>query len=335
MERLLKSRYRIGDKIGESPFCVTYRGSYLDRNDPLIIKIYKRSVLSSSIIKSVKKKVRALCSLSHQNIAKVIDGDYGWQGFYFVRSFVSGRTLSDMVASEGKLSVETAERIITGVCEALSAAHSKGILHGALNPDNVFIDDSNAPVLTDFIIVGEMRAAVKERSEMMFSASSFLSPEEIGGRVAGFSSDIYAAGLLLYYMLAGQNPLNGPTGLETSLKILKETPVELRRTRGDVPDYLESIAFKAMEKDPLMRFRSVSDMLSSIKSRALKADRLLGDEPCAINLEGIIDTAGTGESEAKIEQEEQRPNFLLAAVVIFIAAAVGIGYAVFTALAGR
>ena len=151
MERLLKSRYRIKNKIGEGPFSVTYRGSYLDKDDPLIIKIYKRSVLSSSIIKSVKKKVRALCSLNHPNVAKVIDGDYGWQGFYFVRSFVHGRTLAELMEDGKKIGVDRAVGIMTGICEALNAAHSKGIIHGALNPNNVFVDENDAVLLTDFI----------------------------------------------------------------------------------------------------------------------------------------------------------------------------------------
>jgi len=88
MERFLKSRYRIGEKLSENPFSITYKGTFLATDKPLVIKIYKRGTLSSNLIRNMKQKVKELSQISYHGIAKLIDGDYGWQGFYYVREFV-------------------------------------------------------------------------------------------------------------------------------------------------------------------------------------------------------------------------------------------------------
>ncbi len=335
MERLLKSRYRIKEKIGEGPFSITYKGCLLEGEDPLVIKIYKRSVLSSSLIKSVKRKVRVLCSLTHSGIAKVIDGDYGWQGFYFVREFVPGKSLAELLREEPKMDVQRVLSIVTGVCETLEAAHDKHIIHGALNPNNVVITKEGVPKLTDFIIIGEMKGAIKQRAEVAYSLSSFLAPEEVRGEISSFSTDIYAVGLLFYLMLAGKHPFQGNSGLETSLKILRVVPERLTDLRGDIPAYLESIIFKALEKDPLMRLRTMRGLISSLKGKMLVEEAPRRDEPSPISLDGLIEATDERSDSQKVKEEEAKPNIILIATVIILAALFGIGYAVISALMSR
>ena len=99
MERFLKSRYRIGEPLGENPFSVTYKGYLIGTEVPVVIKIYKRAALNSPLINKLRPKVTKIISLDHRNIARVIDGDYGWQGFYFVREFIEGE---DLERSDGQ-----------------------------------------------------------------------------------------------------------------------------------------------------------------------------------------------------------------------------------------
>jgi serine/threonine-protein kinase len=336
IDRLLKSRYKIKDKIGEGPFSVTYRGSYLEGETSLIVKIYKRSALNSSLIKTIKKKVKVLCNISHKNIANVIDGDYGWQGFYFVREFIKGRTLSELMAEESKFEVPKALEIAEGICEALQAVHGKGIIHGALNPNNVIISDGDIVKLTDFVIMGEMRGSINERAQMAYRRSSFLAPEEVRGEVSGPQADIYSVGFLLYLILAGKHPFQGSSGIETSLNILSNTLAPLSDLRRDVPSYLSDVVSKALEKDPLMRFQTVGALLSSLRSKTLVEERRGSDEFSSISLEGMINSADDEFVEEEEEEKEgSRPNLILVVIVIASAAAVGVGYAVMTALMGR
>ncbi len=318
--------------MGESPFSITYKGSYLDRDSSLVIKIFKRSALSSSLIKIIKKKVRDLCGIVNANMAKVLDGDYGWQGFYFVREYISGRSLAELLKSKPKLDIDEALKIAEGTCEGVKAAHEKGILHGALNPNNVIVNDMNIVKLTDFILVGDMRESIKERSELAFSGSGYLSPEEIMGDTPGFASDIYSVGLMLYVMLSGINPFVGGGGLKTSLNIIKKEPERLKQLRGDVPDYLDAIVMKALDKDPIMRFKSAAGLLSSLKGRTLVAEAKKPVNLPDISIEGLSETIDEEPEEKTTPKEEGRPNFILFLAVIILASVFGVVYAVMSGL---
>jgi len=338
MERLLKSRYRIRDKIGESPFSITYRGTFLEGEENLVIKIYKRSVLSSHLIKSVKRKVKDLSNLTHSSVAKVIDGDYGWQGFYFVREYVNGKSLSEILSIEPRIDPERALKIIFGICEALAAAHSKGIIHGALNPNNVILADGDSVKLTDFILMGDMRGSLGERAQMAYSQSGFLSPEEVMGEISTRATDIYSVGLLSYLMLCGRHPFVGKSDLEMSLNIMRNSPDRLRGIKGDIPSYLEDIVLRALEKNPGMRFKSISNLMSSLRGKSIQEDIVVDNEFSEISLDGLIETANQdyepppGQQEVK---EGSRPKIVLVASAIILAALFGIGYAVVNALMNR
>lgn len=333
MERLLKSRYKIKERIGEGPFSITYRGAYLEKDDPLIIKIYKRSVLSSPLIKVVKRKVRELCQMTHLNLARVIDGDYGWQGFYFVREYVDGQNLAELLRQAHKVPVDRMLEIVYGICAGLAAAHSKGIVHGALNPNNVFIDKNGTVKLTDLIIVPEMRGSVKERAEMAYHNSSYLSPEEIGGGLGSARSDIYSVALLAHEMLSGKNPFSASTGLHSALMILNAQPEKL----VDVPRYLEEVLSRALEKDPMFRFRTINGFEASLRSKTVIEEEAARDPFSDISLEGLIEDSPKALEPAQ-EAEQKKPvnrSAYWAAGVIFVAACLGIGYAVISAMAGK
>jgi len=334
MERLLKSRYKIKEKIGENPFSVTYKGAFLEKDGPILIKIYKRSVLSSSLIKSVKRKVKNLCAITHPNIAKVVDGDYGWQGFYFVREFVKGKSLADILKETPKLEIDHALDIALQITEGLLSAHEKGIIHGALNLNNVFIVEGGIVKLTDFIIEGDIRGAIKERAQTVYS-SSFLTPEEVRGEVVTARSDIYCVGLLLYAMLTGLNPFQGASGLETSLKTVQGAFESPRKLRADIPEYVEDIIFRCLEGDPLMRFATVKDILASLKAKSLIEDVLIKEAVPDISLGGLIDSASDGSSSKTATEEREGPNIRLVLLIVLLGAVLGIGWAAFSVLYNR
>ncbi|MBI5699290.1 serine/threonine protein kinase [Candidatus Saganbacteria bacterium] len=299
MEKFLKSRFKTGPKIGENPFSLTYRGTFLSGEKQVIIKIYKRGTLNSALIKNMKAKVKLLSEIDHPGIAKLYDGDYGWQGFYYVREFVEGRTL-------GEAELFDADRIIGLVCEALSFPHRAGLVHGAIKPENVFILGDGQIKLVDFTIEGEVKEALPQKAVVVLSRSQFMSPEEILGEVARASSDIYSVGLLYYAMLTGitdfpptpkfNGPLPPPPGL---------------------PKYAEDILDKALQPDPLLRFRSIEDLLQSLKQKTLVEKREMIDFP-PIELENRPPLEA--QEVVVVRQERKRSFFLLIVIGLSILA---------------
>lgn len=271
MERLLKSRYRTAEKISENPFSVTYKGFYVGTDKPVIIKIYKRGTLSSTLINRMKQKVKDFALINYHGIAKMVDGDYGWQGFYYVREYIEGETLAQILA--GCRTIEPDKVLMIGeeICRALEFAHARGIVHGAMKPSNVFVDSQGIVKLADFVVEGEIKEAMPQKALTIIDSRAYLSPEELLGWPANFSSDIYGVGLLLSE-LAGPNP----------------------------PRYLQEIIKKALLQDPLLRFQSAALLRESLEKRMVVEQRSAGRE-----LAEIFDSTVTqygGEETSKIAE---------------------------------
>lgn len=269
MERYLKSRYKIGDQISENPFSATYQGSFMSSNKPVIIKIYKRGTLNSSLIKRMKQKVRDLSLLNHHGIVKLIDGDYGWQGFYYVREYVEGKSLKELLAAGTGVGPEKGGAIIAEVCAALEMAHQKGIIHGAIKPGNIFIDQQGLVRLADFVIEGEIMEAMPQKPLMIMENGRYTSPEELTGVPATVLSDIYSLGLVLAET-AGLNVGSVVrSGLAGGLAKIRESARFERETFAALPKYLQDVISQATKTDPLLRFRSAADLGVSLKNRSL------------------------------------------------------------------
>ena len=268
MERFLKSRYKTAEKISENPFSVSYKGYFIGTNKPVIIKIYKRGTLNSTLIKHMKQKVKEFSFITHHGIAKMIDGDYGWQGFYYVREFVEGNSLEDLLSQGIDFGVEKSLAIASQACLALDFAHKKGIVLGAVKPSNIFVDSQGVVKLADFVIEGEVKEALPQKVLSIMQNGYYVSPEELCGQAASSSADIYALGLVLNQLMTHDAPNKEP-GMMRSLLKLKEGAVFNQTSLNKLPRYLQDILKKALQRDPLLRFASAAEFGQSLEKKAL------------------------------------------------------------------
>ncbi len=313
MERFLKSKFKTGQKISESPFSLTYNGTTLSGEYPVIIKIYKRGTLNSALIKTMKQKVKTLQENIHPKIVPLLDGDYGWQGFYYVRPYVQGTPLADLIKNKA-IDVGQAEEITLQICEALSAAHKKGIVHGALKPRNVFLDKDGIK-LVDFVIEGEVKESLPQKVAAILEDSENFSPEELYGSSATASSDIFAAGALFYEMLTGKKPF------KNQMDRLKGRMEHI----SGVPSYLQDILQKALAPDPLLRFKSISDFAESLRHKTVVEHR----NEFEISSIEIENTPHPKDVEVQIIKRERSKSFFLV-VIILLSTVAGIIYAIIT-----
>ena len=268
MERFLKSRYKIGEKISENPYSVTYKGSFLGNDKPLVIKIYKRATLNSSLISRMKEKVKTMVRLNHHGIVKLIDGDYGWQGFYYVREFVKGQSLKELIESGEKFELERSLPIIEEVCLVLEAAHTKGIIHGGLKPSNIFIDKKGIVKVADFVIEGEIKQAMPQKVLSIMTDGKYTAPDELAGLPASSASDIFSLGMILHEIALNKLPLS-QFGLMGGLAKLRRRPMLSEEDVKDLPKYLQDVIAKALNKDPLLRFSTATEMRESLEKKSL------------------------------------------------------------------
>jgi len=268
MEKFLKSRYRIAEKIGETPFSFTYKGFLMGTEVPVVIKIYKRSALNSPLINKLRPKVTKIISLDHPNIARVIDGDYGWQGFYFVREYIEGESLEQFLLT-GVPTLEQSIDIMKQVMSSLAVAHKEDLLHGAISTRNIFLVAKKEVKVTDFTLEPGVRVNATLLAAAAVKDSSYMSPEQIKGEHASAGSDIYSAGVVFYQLLTGELPFYGGGKLDSALGHISreaEAPSCLNR---DIPEYLDDIVMKMLEKDPLLRISSANDVLEGLDKQRL------------------------------------------------------------------
>jgi len=338
MEHILKSRYKIGEKISENPFSVTYRGFFIGTDKPVVIKIYKRGTLNSALIRDMKQKVRELSLINHHGLAKLLDGDYGWQGFYYVREFIEGQSVQEILNKEGKIGPEKACAIADQILAVLEAAHAKGIVHAALKPTNIFIDNHGLVKLTDFVIEGEIKESIPQKVLEIMEGAKYASPEELEGKPVSPSSDLFSLGLILFEMASGKTAL-AEVGLAANIKKLKELSLLSKETLSVLPRYLGEIILKALQKDPLLRFASAAEFRESLERKSL-IQKPIGNEELIAIYENAVTQYGGEEIDKESEElqdigrirlhwsKEKHRNWILA-VILVVSVALGILYAFF------
>ena len=337
MDQLLKSKYRIGQKMSENPFSITYRGSLIGNEKPVVIKIYKRGTLNSSLIKSMKLRVRDFTIISHHGVAKLLDGDYGWQGFYFVREFIDGTSVGELLARGEPIGPDKAAAIADQVLETLELTHGKGIVHGALKPSNIFIDNQGLVKLADFVVEGEIKNSLPQRIAEILENARYASPEELAGSPATARSDLYALGLILFEMATGK-PALASAGLGANLTKLHSFLPD-RAALVSLPKYLQEIIIKALRQDPLMRFSAAAEFRRSLAGKTILRKKY-GDEELIRIFESVVTQYGGEEISLESEvlqdvgrirlrwDQEKHRNWILAAVLL-AAVAGGVLYAFF------
>jgi eukaryotic-like serine/threonine-protein kinase len=336
MDQLLKSKYRIGKKMAENPFSITYQGWLMGTDKPVVIKIYKRGTLSAPLIKSMKQKVRDFSLISHHGIAKLIDGDYGWQGFYYVREFIDGQTLRELLEKNGKFAPDTASDIVGQVLSALGVVHAKGIVHAALKPSNIMIDTQGLVKLTDFVIESGVREAMPQKAVEILDDAQYAAPEELEGKSLTPAADFYSLGLIFSELVTGQPLLTG-TPLQKSAQKLKQNLSLTKEAAAALPRHLVEILGKTLQKDPLQRFATAAEFQESLTAKGL-ARRTAENEELVRLYESVVtqyggeDVSREGETPQEIGQlhwgKEKHRSWILT-VFLVVAIVLGMLYAFF------
>ena len=282
-------------------------------------------------------RVKDFTLISHHGVAKLLDGDYGWQGFYLSANSSTAVASRELLARGEPIGPDKAAAIADQVLATLAITHAKGIVHGALKPSNIFIDSQGLVKLADFVVEGEIKNAMPQRAIEILANARYASPEELAGSAATPASDLYALGLILYEMATGQ-PAVPQAGITGNLaKIRAHLPA--RENLAPLPGYLKEIIVKALQKDPLLRFASAAEFRDSLEKKNI-FKRAYGDGELMRIFESVVTQYG-GE-EISIESEalqdvgrvrlrwgkEKHRNWILA-VVLLLAVAVGVLYSFF------
>jgi tRNA A-37 threonylcarbamoyl transferase component Bud32 len=283
---LIEGRYEIEDLVGTGGMSSVYRARDTVLGRRVAIKILHEHFSSDDeYVERFRREARAIARLNHPNIVTVIDrGDFEGRQ-YIVFEHVPGENLKDIVRRSGPLPVQQAVALTHQVARGLGFAHEHGIVHRDVKPQNVLLDETGSPKVTDFGIARSLdpKEGLTE-SGTVLGTSDYLSPEQASGRRVDERSDQYSLGVLLYELLTGEVPYPAETFMAAAMRHAHDPVPTVRERRPDVPLEVDAIVARAMAKDPRDRFSSMAAMEAALE--ACLADREAGLE----DVTGVLST---------------------------------------------
>ncbi|HEV8364094.1 MAG TPA: serine/threonine-protein kinase [Gemmatimonadaceae bacterium] len=262
VDSLVAGRYRITRTIGAGGMATIYEAVDLTTDRPVALKLLSRALSGSIADDRFLREIAVTSRLRHPLIVPVLDSGTHEGSPFFVMPLVAGESLRDRLEREKQLSIADAIRVARDVLSALQAAHAQNVVHRDIKPSNILLHEGRA-IVADFGIARAYSEAAADRvteSGVAIGTAGYMSPEQACGetRLDG-RTDIYAAGCLLYEMLAGEPPFNGPTPQSIVAKQLSLPVPSLGVVRSTIPASLDTLIQQALAKTPADRIATASE----------------------------------------------------------------------------
>ncbi|MFD0200055.1 MULTISPECIES: Stk1 family PASTA domain-containing Ser/Thr kinase [Saccharothrix] len=269
--RLLSNRYELGETLGYGGMSEVHKGRDVRLGRDVAIKVLRADLARDTQFQErFRREAQNSAALNHPAIVAVYDTgetqtEYGPLP-YIVMEFVDGRTLRDIVKTQGPLSGKRAMEVMADVSAALDFSHRHGIVHRDVKPANVMITRSGAVKVMDFGIaraVHDGQAAVTQTAAVIGTAQ-YLSPEQARGEAVDGRSDVYASGCVLFELLTGEPPFTGDSPVAVAYQHVREDPKPPSALNPKVSPALDAIVLKAMAKGPANRYQSAAEMRADL-----------------------------------------------------------------------
>jgi len=264
--RKLDGRYELQRVVGVGGMAIVFRAMDTLTNMPVALKLLKPEYLDNQeICRRFRNESKAIALLKHKNIVKIYDVSDSNDYLFIVMEYINGITLKDYIEQQGVLTWKEAVHFTSQILRALKHAHSKGIVHRDIKPQNIMLMENGDIKVMDFGIarVSDYHDAATIGNQAIGSVH-YVSPEQARGGQTDERSDLYSLGVMMYEMLTGQVPFDGSDPVSVAVMHLQADPRMPRQINPSIPEGLEEITMQAMQKDPERRYQTASDMLMDI-----------------------------------------------------------------------
>ena len=263
--KMLDDRYEILELIGSGGMANVYKARCHRLNRLVAIKILKSDLAENADFRRrFHDESQAVAQLSHANIVSVYDVSTNSDTEYIVMELIDGITLKQYMERRGRMDWRESLHFITQIMRGLSHAHSRGIIHRDIKPQNIMVLRDGSVKVADFGIACLANAGQTLTQEALGSVH-YISPEQARGDRIDARSDIYSAGVVLYEMLTGRLPFEGDSAVSVAIQHLSSVPLAPRDIDPSIPEPLELICMKAMNSDPNKRYPTADAMLADLE----------------------------------------------------------------------
>lgn len=262
----LDGRYEIVELIGIGGMADVYRATDVVDNKTVAVKILKNEFAhDNEFLRRFRNESKAIAVLSHPNIVKIYDVGFTDKIQFIVMEYIDGITLKEFMEQQGVLKWKDAVHFIVQILRALQHAHDRGIVHRDIKPQNIMLFPDGTIKVMDFGIARFSREEGKTLSDKAIGSVHYISPEQARGDMTDEKSDIYSVGVMLYEMLTGEKPFDAENPVSVAVMHMQSAAIPPREINSSIPEGLEEIVQRAMQKEPEKRYQSAAAMIKDIE----------------------------------------------------------------------
>lgn len=264
--RKLDGRYEITELIGVGGMADVYKATDILEDRTVAVKILKNEFADNEdFVRRFRNESKAIAVLSHPNIVKIYDVGFTDKIQFIVMEYIDGITLKEFMEQQGVLKWKDTVHFIIQILRALQHAHDRGIVHRDIKPQNIMLFPDGTIKVMDFGIARFAREEGKTISDKAIGSVHYISPEQARGDITDEKSDIYSVGVMMYEMLTGVKPFDADNPVTVALMHMQTEPKPPREINDSIPEGLEEIVIRAMQKEASKRYQSASEMIKDIE----------------------------------------------------------------------
>jgi serine/threonine protein kinase/Tfp pilus assembly protein PilF len=258
-------RYQIIEELGKGGMGKVYKAQDTDLKEKVAIKLLKPEIAADKkTIERFRNELKFARKIRHKNVCQMYDLNKEKGAHYITMEYVDGKDLKSMISMMGQLSSGKTIFIAKQVCEGLVEAHRLGVVHRDLKPQNIMVDEEGNARIMDFGIARSLKTKGITAAGVMIGTPEYMSPEQVEGKEVDQRSDIYSLGVILYEMVTGRVPFEGDTPFTIGVKHKSETPKDPKELNTQLPEDLNLVILRCLEKDKEKRYQSAGEVRAEL-----------------------------------------------------------------------
>lgn len=306
--KMLAGRYDIIEEVGKGGMANVYKAQDHFLNRFVAIKVLKEELSDDKeFVHRFNTEAQAAARISNPHVVSIYDVGFENGLYYIVMEYIEGITLKEYIEKKHNLSWREAAEFAAQICEGLDAAHKQSVIHRDIKPQNIIMTADNILKVTDFGIARATSQATTTNSSSTIGTVHYLSPEQARGGYTNEKTDIYSLGVVLYEMLTGRLPFNDSTAVAIAIKHIQEKPILPRILNSDIPEPMEYIVMKAMNKEQNLRYASAEDFLADLRKVIANPNAKLNVKPVEdVDMEATRKRSAIGDDEIENYERSRR-----------------------------